>query len=257
MSKILWINPVGTDVFDADIKKALESIKRPGMQVDVVSLKRGPKHLEYRYYEALIIPDTLHLLKQAEKDGYDGAVIGCFYDPGLMDAREMLSKMVVTAPEEACVHIAATLGHRFSVIVTEDLCIPQMMDNVTVYGLKDKLASFKSLGLGVYDLHADEQETIRRLKDRAKEAVEKDKAEVIVLGCTIQFGFYKELQEYLNVPVIDAIVAPYKYIEFMVELKQKFGWLHSKRYGFESPPVKEIREWALLEQYGIKGLWND
>ncbi|AYO31766.1 hydantoin racemase [Biomaibacter acetigenes] len=256
MSKILWINPVGTDDFDKAIKDALDEIKQPQTQVDVVSLKRGPRHLEYRYYEALVIPETLHLIKQAEKDGYDAAVIGCFYDPGLHDAREIVEKMVVTAPAEACMHIAATLGHKFSIIVGRDKWIPQMMDNVVLNGLKDKLASFKSLGLGVYDFHADEKVTIQKLKDAAKEAVEKDGAEAIILGCTIQFGFYKELQEYVKVPVIDAIIGPFKYAEFLVELKDKFGWLHSKKYGFETPPLFEIKQWELEKQYDIKGLWD-
>ncbi|MGB9792189.1 MAG: aspartate/glutamate racemase family protein [Thermacetogeniaceae bacterium] len=256
MAKILWINPVGTAEFDQPIKEALEEIKQPQTQLDVVSLKRGPKHLEYRYYEALVIPETLHLIKQAEKDGYDAAVIGCFYDPGLHDAREIVDKMVVTAPAEACMHIAATLGHKFSIIVGRDKWIPQMMDNVVLNGLKDKLASFKSLGLGVYDFHADEKVTIQKLKDAAKEAVEKDGAEVLILGCTIQFGFYKELQEYVKVPVIDAIIAPFKYAEFLVELRDRFGWLHSKKYGFETPPLAEIKQWGLEKQYDINGLWD-
>ncbi len=255
MAKILWINPVGTDMFDQSIKDALLEIKRPETQLDVVSLDKGPTHLEYRYYEALVLHDTLHLVKKAEKDGYDGAVIGCFYDPGLHDAREILDNMVITAPAEACMHIAATLGHKFSVIVGRDKWIPQMMDNVVLNGLKDKLASFKSLGLGVHDFHADENVTVEKLKIAAKEAVEKDKAEAIILGCTIQFGFFKELQEYVNVPVIDAIVAPFKYTEFLIELKQKFGWLHSKRYGFESPPLEEMKDMNLFEQYGIKEIW--
>lgn len=256
MSKILWINPVGTDAYDKMFREGLAEIKQPQTQVDVVSLKKGPMHLEYRYYEALIIPETLHLIKQAENDGYDAAVIGCFYDPGLYDAKQIVDNMVVTAPEEACVHLAATMGYKFSVIVTEDLCIPQMMGNVVSYGLKDKVASFKSLGMGVHDLHKDEKKTIEILKSKAKEAVEKDGAEVIVLGCTIQFGFYKELQDYLNVPVIDAIIAPFKYAEFLAELKDRFGWMHSKKYGFQSPPVSEIKEWKLEEQFNIQGIWK-
>ncbi|SHM86818.1 allantoin racemase [Caldanaerovirga acetigignens] len=256
MPKILWINPVGTDIFDKPIEEMLNEIKRPETEVKVVSLQKGPRHLEYRYYEALVIPDTLHLIKKAENEGYDAAIIGCFYDPGLHDAREITEKMVVTAPAEACMHIAATLGHKFSIIVGREKWIPQMMDNVILNGLKDKLASFKSLGLGVYDFHADEKVTVERLKNAAKEAVEKDGAEAIILGCTIQFGFYKELQEYVKVPVIDAIVAPFKYAEFLVELKERFGWGHSKRFGFETPPLFEIKEWGLEEQYNIKGLWE-
>ena len=79
---------------------------------------------------------------------------------------------------------------------------------------------------------------------------------MIILGCTIQFGFYKELQEYVGVPVIDAILAPLKYAEFLVEIQQKFGWCHSKRFGFETPPASEIKEWGLAQQYGFGDLWE-
>lgn len=254
--RILFINPVGTDIFDAPVKEILDAEKLADTVVDVVSLKRGPQHLEYHYYEALVMMDTLNLIKQGEKDGYDAAVIGCFYDPGLREAREITDRMVVTAPAEACMHIATTLGDKFSVIVGRQKWVPAMKENVFKYGFGDRLASFKPVGLGVHDFHRDENETERLLKEAAKEAVEKDKAEVIILGCTIQFGFYKELQEYVGVPVIDAILAPLKYAEFLVEIRQKFGWLHSKRFGYETPPASEIREWGLAEQYDFGDLWD-
>lgn len=254
--KILWINPLGTSLFDDPIKEIFAVEKMPDTAVDVVSLERGPQHLEYHYYEALVMLDTLHVLKQGEKDGYDAAVIGCFYDPGLREAREITSRMVVTAPAEACMHIATTLGDKFSVIVGRQKWVPAMRENVYKYGFGERLASFKPVGLGVHDFHGDEKETERLLKAAAKEAVEQDKAEVIILGCTAQFGFYKELQEHLGVPVIDAILAPLKYAEFLVELRQKFGWLHSKKYGFETPPAAEMKEWGLAGQYGFGNLWE-
>lgn len=246
MSRIIWINPVGIDIFDKMIKDELLKIKQAQTQIDVVSLKKGPKHLEYRYYEALVIPEVLRIIKQAETDGYDGAVIGCFYDLGLYDAREITDNIVITAPAEACVYLAATMGHKFSIIVTEDLCIPQMMDSITLYGLKSKIASFKSLGMGVHDLRRDQKLTLERIKEKAREAVEKDLAEVVILGCTIQSGFYLEIQDELKVPVIDPVIAPFKYAEMLTELKSRFGWLHSKKYGFQSPPISEIEEWQLI-----------
>lgn len=245
MPKILWINPIGTDAFDKPIMDGLLKVKQEHTQLEVVSYKKGPKHLEYRYYEALVVPEILQTIKRAERNGYDAAVIGCFYDPGLYDAREIVDDMIVTAPAEACGHLAATMCYKFSVVITEDLCIPQMMNNFETYGLKDKVASFKSLGMGVHELHKNEELTVQRIMQKAKEAVERDRAEAVILGCTIQFGFYKEIQEYLNVPVIDAVIAPFKYAEFLVELKSKFGWTHSKKYGFKSPPISEIIEWGL------------
>ncbi len=256
MTKILFIDPVGTDLFDQPIKEYLETAKHPETQVDVVSLERGPMHLEYHYYEALVIADTLHTVRKAELDGYDAAVIGCFYDPGLLEAREITEKLVVTAPAEAAMHIATTLGHSFSILVGRRKWIPKMHENVVKYGFSEKLASFKSLDMGVYDFQKDPALTAQRMRDAAREAVEVDGAEVIILGCTIEFGFYKELQEELGVPVIDAILAPFKYAEFLSELKERFAWTHSKIYGYESPPRSEIAEWKIENQYGLSGLWG-
>lgn len=256
MSKILFIDPVGTDLFDQPIQEFLETAKAPETELDVVSLKRGPMHLEYHYYEALILADTLHVVRQAELDGYDAAVIGCFYDPGLREAREITDRLVVTAPAEAAMHIATTLGHTFSILVGRKKWIPKMHENVVKYGFSDQLASFKSLDMGVYDFQKDPKETARRMRAAAKEAVEKDGAEVIILGCTIEFGFYKELQEEFQVPVIDAVLAPLKYAEFLVELRDRFHWSHSKIYGYQSPPQDEIESWKLEEQYGTSGLWG-
>ncbi|KUK27584.1 MAG: Hydantoin racemase [Acetothermia bacterium 64_32] len=134
--------------------------------------------------------------------------------------------------------------------------IPKMHENVVKYGFKDHLASFKSVELGVYDFQKDKEETSRRLKAAAREAVEEDGAEVIVLGCTIEFGFYRELQGELGVPVIDAVLAPLKYAELLVELRDRFGWKTSKVYGYQSPPLEEIQGWKLQEKYGIQGLWG-
>ncbi|HCP31772.1 TPA: hydantoin racemase [Candidatus Acetothermia bacterium] len=256
MSKILFIDPVGTDLFDKPIQEFLETAKAPETELDVVSLKRGPMHLEYHYYEALILADTLHVVRQAELDGYDAAVIGCFYDPGLYEAREITDRLVVTAPAEAAMHIATTLGHTFSILVGRKKWIPKMHENVVKYGFSDQLASFKSLDMGVYDFQEDPEETARRMRAAAKEAVGKDGAEVIILGCTIEFGFYKELQEEFQVPVIDAVLAPLKYAEFLVELRDRFDWSHSKVYGYQSPPQDEIESWKLEEQYGTSGLWG-
>ena len=255
-NRILWINPIGSSDFDQPIKEFLETGKSADTEINVVSLNRGPLHLEYHYYEALVLTDTLHLVKQYEKDGYDGAVIGCFYDPGLREAREITDKLVVAAPAEASMHIAATLGHKFSIIVGRKKWIPKMKENVVNYGFKDRFASFKSVNLGVYEFQKDLSETTRRLQAAAREAVEKDLAEVIILGCTAQFGFFRELQKDIGVPVIDPILAALKYAELLIQLKKRFNWGHSKIYGFEAPPRDEIRKWKLEEQYRTKGIWT-
>jgi len=246
--RILYIDPVGVEVVEEGLQ-FLRSQKQEGTELTMVTLPRGPEHLEYRYYEALVLVDILHLIKEAESQGFDAAVIGCFYDTGLQDAREVAERMAVVAPCEASTHIASTLGEKFSIIVGRRKWIPQMMENVVRYGMKGRLASFKSVDLGVLEFHQDEEETARRFKEVGREAVERDGAEVLILGCTATYGFYRELQEELGVPVIDSMIAAFKTAEFAAELRNRFGWSHSKIGGYESPPADEIAAWQLQQQY--------
>jgi len=199
----------------------------------------------------LIIPDLLNLIRKLEDNNYDACIIGCFYDPGLYAAREIAKRIVVTAPAESSFNLATLLGYKFSVMVGREKHIPRMMENIEYYGYKDRLASFKSLNFSVLDFHTDESKTMDVLKQKAKEAVEVDGAEVIILGCTMQVGFYEELQEYLNIPVIDPVIAAFKYAGYLVEMRDRFDWKTSRVKTFEAPPGSEITEWDLDRKFRL------
>lgn len=253
--RILYVNPVGTSTFDSKMGQILEGSAQKGTEVDVVSLKRGPWHLEYHYYESLVLVDVLHMVKEAENDGYDATVLGCFYDVGLQEAREVSERMVVTAPAESTMLTACSLGDKFSIIVGRRKWIPQMMSNVTKYGLGSRLASFKAIDTGVLEFQKHQEATKARQLRAAREAVREDGAEVIILGCTAEFGFWKELQGKLGVPVLDSVLTPFKHAEYLAGLRNRFGWSHSKVGGYESPPLDEISAWNLEGQYGT-GVWS-
>jgi allantoin racemase len=246
--RILYIDPVGKGVVEEGFG-FLSAHKRDDTELKMIALPRGPEHLEYRYYEAMVLVDVLHLVQEAEREGFNAAIIGCFYDVGLQAARELSERMPVIAPCEASTHLAATLGYKFSIIVGRRKWIPEMRENVISYGMGERLASFRSVDLGVLDFHQDEAETVRRFRKAARQAVENDGAEVIILGCTATYGFYEELQKELGVPVIDAMIASLKTAEFAAELKSRLGWSHSKIGGYESPPRDEYASWRLDEQY--------
>jgi allantoin racemase len=251
--KILYLDPVGVEVVQEGFQ-SLVSLKQAETELAMVTLPRGPAHLEYRYYEALVLVDILHLVKEAEQQGFDAAVIGCFYDVGLQAAREVVERMVVVAPCEASVHLASMLGDKFSIIVGRRKWIPEMMENVIRYGMGERLASFKSVDLGVLEFHRDDGETARRFIQAGREAIQRDGAEVLILGCTATYGFYRELQEELGVPVIDSMIVAFKTAEFAAELKNRLGWSHSKIGGYESPPPGEFEPWRLEEQYGFRDM---
>lgn len=244
--RILWINPVGTDIFDADTQKLLNLAKHEDTQVDVVSLAAGrPKHLEYHAYEGLVVGDIVRLSRNAA-NVYDAIVIGCFYDVALREAREVSGRSIVTAPCQSATAIASNLGNTFSVLVGRRKWIPKMRENIHAYGHGHRLVSMRPLELGVHDFQADHDRTCDRLLTEGRKAVQEDGAEVLILGCTAEYGFHETMQTELGVPVLDAVLSSFKYAEFLAELANRFGWQPSRKWGSEAPSEAEIAEWNLF-----------
>ena len=242
MTRILWINPVGTDAYDAPIAAELRAEAARGTRVDVCSLPgAGPQHLEWNALEAAVAGPTMGVIRWAAGTGdYDAAVIGCFYDPFLRGARELCGPMAVTAPAEACLHVASTVGERISILVGRKKWIPEMHENVVKYGFADRLASFRVLEMRVEDFQADPELTQQRIIAEAEAAVEHDRADAVVLGCTIEFGFYREVQRKIGAPVIDAITAPLRYAEFLATLGADHGWRTSRAGGYDPVAPREL-----------------
>lgn len=244
--RILYIEPTPDPEKKERLQAYLRQYASPGTEVQVESLIRGTLHLEYLSYSAAAVPEILARVQHAEQAGFDAAIIGCFYDPGLFEAREISRSMPVTAPAESALRLAVMLGHKFSIIVGRRKWIPTMEENVRRYGLGNRLASFKPIGMGVEDFHRDPEETERRLIQAARSAVLDDGAEVMILGCTMQLGFFRKLQDLVGVPVIDVAVAALKQAEHLIEVGS-WGWVPSKVGGYETPPDDELAAWNLPE----------
>ena len=127
--KILVINPNTSESMTAHLARELMQLKAPETELTVVNPEHGPVSIESAYDEALAIPPTLALIKQAEQDGYDAAVIACFSDPGLHAARELVSIPVIGI-QEATLHVAAQLGFRFTITTTFPKRVPAKIEAV-------------------------------------------------------------------------------------------------------------------------------
>jgi allantoin racemase len=245
--RILYINPVGTGAYDESMYEILAGASRPDTRVDLVSLPPDrPDHIEYHSYEASVVADIVRITYHAARE-YDGIIIGCFYDVGLREAREVSGRAIVTAPCQSATAIASNLGNTFSVLVGRRKWIPKMKENIHLYGHGHRLVSMRPLGLGVSDFQIDHALTCDRLLTEGRCAVEKDGAEVLILGCTAEYGFHKEMQAQLGVPVIDAVLSPLKYAELLAESAQRFGWYPSRKWGSEAPPQSELEAWRMFE----------
>jgi Asp/Glu/hydantoin racemase len=235
VNEILWVNPVGSTEFDPATLELIEAVRSPQYTPRVRSLDEGPPHLEYHLYEHEALTPMLELMREAEEDGCGAGIIGCFYDGGLRELREGL-RMPVVGMAEASMLLAATLGHRFSIIVGRRKWIPKMTDNVVLLGLERRLASFRSVEMTIPDVVANPELFFDRVLDEAQRAVADDGAEVIVLSEITSPAFWQRASAELAVPLIDPGVACWKWAELASDLYLRQGLSHSKAFGYEAPP---------------------
>ena len=242
--KIMYLSPVaGSGAHDDVFVKMAREHKLPGTEVHVASLPEGQgrfSHIEFRAYEAMVTRGIIRATRQAAREGFDALAIGCFYDTALHDAREISGDMIVTAPCVASCEIAASISNRFGVIVGRRKWVNQMSATVREHGHEHRLAGFYHVELGVTDFQKDHAETERRLIEAGRKAVEEGFAESLILGCTMEVGFYHDVEKKLGVPVIDPSIAALKRAEYAAILKRQCGWKPSRKWSSEAPPEEEI-----------------
>lgn len=248
--KIMYLNPVGNSDYDQVFADMAAAHKLSGTEVHVTSLPPAQgafTHIEYRAYEVMVTQGIVRATRAAAREGFDALAIGCFYDTGLHDAREVSGQMIVTAPCVASVEIAASLANRFGIIVGRRKWVNQMSATVTDIGQKERLSGFYHVELGVNDFQTDHNKTNNLLLGAGRKAVEEDYAEAVILGCTLEVGFYKELAEDLGVPVIDPSIAALKRAEYGGILKRQCGWVPSRKWSCESPPEIEMAQLGVFD----------
>jgi allantoin racemase len=245
--RIIYIDPVGEKpLVQAAIKEHLNRYADEDyVEIEVTHLNMAPPVLEYYYCLSLIAPKLLRKIKQAELDGFDAAIIGCFCDPALDAAKEICENMVVVGVMEASVHIACFLAPRFSILAAQQKSVQVFRDNLIKYGLKDRLASFRSLGISAADLMEDSNKTAERMRREIRLAIDEDGAEAVILGCTLQLGHFQELQKEFGIPVIDATLAALKMAESLINVRDSLGWYTSKIRNYITPSKGELAFWGL------------
>lgn len=249
--KVMYLDPLATaSGADRIFAEMARTYKLPGTEVHVTSLPAecgGFTHIEYRSYEALVTRGIIRAVRAAAKEGFDALAIGCFYDTALHDAREISGDMVVTAPCMASCEIAASLANRFGIVVGRRKWVHQMQSTVNELGHGSRLSGFYHVDLGVNDFQRDHNVTCGRLIDAGRKAVNEDFAEAIILGCTLEVGFYKDVEKEIGVPVIDPSIAALKRAEYGALLKRQCGWKPSRKWSSEPPPEDEIRRFGVFD----------
>jgi len=238
--KLKIIVPIISKIFNESIAKEISNYNCQGIEFDIENLDYGTESIECEYDEALVIPDILNKAKKAEEEGFDGVVVDCFGDPGVRAAREVLNIPVVGGFEPSML-LGAGLGDRLGIVTVLPTVLPMLEGAAKRIGLDSRVVCFRYVDIPVLDLGS-----ISKLEDalyaQSIEAIEKDNAHVIILGCTGMMGMGKKLHNRLiegsyDVPVIDPFFAAIKLIEVYIAMDLK----HSRRTYMK--PRDKTRKW--------------
>ena len=108
--------------------------------------------------------------------------------------------------------------------------LPVLFQSMLPYGMPRQARNLVDGGFGL----------VAPIVIAGRKAVEEEFAEALILGCTLEVGFYKQVEQALGVPVIDPSIAALKRAEYAAVLKQDCGWKPSRRWSSESPTEEEM-----------------
>ena len=217
-----------------------------GTEVSATDVRNGVCSIESSYEELLAAPGGIDRIRALETEGVDAAIIGCFGDPGLEAAREMVTLPVI-GPGEASMLLAAQLGHRFGVLAVFDSLAATHRGQAFRAGVLDKLCSVRGIEVPVLELASEPDRTFARIVDVARAAIDRDGAEVLVFGC-MSMSFLDvapRLSRETGVPVINAAQAALKAAESLVSI----GLSHSRK-AYPLPPKMR----GNLAAPGVRGM---
>jgi len=234
--RILIINPNTSEDFTRKIAESVQTYAKISSEVVTMTAVSGPRSIECVYDELLSAQGTLEVFL-SQKDQFDGFIFACYSDhPVVYAAREITGKPAMGIAE-ASMHMACLLGHRFSVVTTNDEWEPLLWDAARHYGLESRCASIRTTGLPVLALEEKSDGEVQSLIEKAARlAVEEDGAEVICLGCAGMTGLDKRLEKTLGVPVLDGVVCALKIMEGLIA----YGAQTSKVRTYSRPQEKEL-----------------
>ncbi|WP_199253902.1 aspartate/glutamate racemase family protein [Mycolicibacterium mengxianglii] len=206
--RLLLVNPNTTASMTSAIAASAASVARPATVVEALNPPFGPASIENDEDERRSVPGLLTQIEAAADRPADSRpdayVIACFGDPGLEEARRMVSQPVLGIAQ-AAMHAASLAAGTFSVVTSMSATVPRAWELAKTYTPAACLGVY-ACDIPVLRIDSDPT-TIEPIAQLCAQALAADGSRSIVLGCAAMARFAEPLRARLGVPVIDGVVA--------------------------------------------------
>lgn len=200
--KLLVLNPNTTQSMTDQIAQTARDTARPGTEIVAVQPRLGPSSIQGFHDVARCQPGVLEIA--ADHSDADAVIVACFDDTGV-DALRCQFDAPVIGIGAAAAHFASLVSCRFSVITTLSRSIPNLRNNLRLYGLDVSCGSIRAAEVPVLELEDDPGLAESRIATEIEKAMRQDAAEAIVLGCSGMANLDTRLSDQFMIPVIDGV----------------------------------------------------
>ena len=238
-SRILFIHPMGTDMYNRLTLDLLAPVAAPGTEIEVRHLPGLP--------ETPFVPEAevwreafFEAVRAAERDGFDAAVSACSSDPLVKEAKQLVNIPVI-GPFEALARTAPSLGGL--TIVAGGYKIETWAPRAAAHGLEGALLNIRKADFSHPDPEAAARlfasdvnallgmvldEMARALHDDGVEqtrlARDEDGAACVFYACSLWSGMLGAVSEQVpGITVLDPLIMPLKYAEYLAGFRQPSG----------------------------------
>jgi Asp/Glu/hydantoin racemase len=234
----------------------LASVKRAETEIAVNGVDDGSMDLHYNAVVAMNSygpGGVLNKIIEASDQGYDAVAIGCFLDPAMQEAREIVGIPVLGLGETSML-TACMLGHKFSGVAFHAKQSQYYDRKAFEYGLQDRHLPFGDLGIDFNEVQegfASPARMTERFVSEAKRLAAQG-AEVILAACaTVNAVIHREkIREVEGALVLDCNAVLLKMTEAMAELRESIGLEASRRLLYQRAPRRSLDEWMRI--YGFR-----
>lgn len=253
------------------MRKNMDLVKQPDTELTFRFPRWGCTGFDaffYNYLHHLNDQSTFHAIVQAEKEGFDAAIITCFHDPMLRDIKQAVDIPVVSVGEASKI-LSLFMAKKFGVVAIGPEALSQYEENIARDSLQERAVRVRPIPEPPdeqAEALTDASHSIEAFKKVGRELIA-DGAEILIPGCALMSpglhlatGHEKEyphgVTDVDGVPIMDVLGVTVKLAEMLVTLKQAGStWISRKGlYVQATPKAKEFSQ-MVLEDKGL-GYWD-
>jgi allantoin racemase len=197
-------------------------VYRDVKEVDIVGIADGKDPLFTFSDVEYNIPGILDRVVLAEQEGYQAAIIGCFGDPGLVAARQMVSIPVI-GPGESALAVASTLGDRIVIFAPGKDLVYAVERTIHEYGYNDKVVDVRCLTMPSEAIGTETEEEKREMAEMCFQAIIENHAHCLVLGCIGFMGFVEAIKSFfeekgISCPIVEPGIIAMEHAKMMLRV---------------------------------------